>query len=576
MTPKFRPYQNDGLEAIKENYRRGINAGAIVWATGLGKTVLLSEIPKLHNKRTLVLVHTRKLVKQGAKAITDWNPGLEVGIEMGVEHALPNCRVIVGSVQTLGTKAGSKRLLDLNPDDFGAVLIDETHHVKAATYLNILKHFNLVGPNKRTDILLVGVTATLYRGDNQGFDEIFDTIHHEHNIMQGIEEGWLTPLRAYTVETSVNLDSVRASMGELRLDDLAKAVNIARRNDLLIRKYLEVAKGRQAVAFTAGVEHAISFAALAREKYGIKAAAVWGEDPDLEEKMKLVDSGETELVCNDSLLLEGWDNKNISCVILARPMKAKGPVAQGIGRATRLQPGIDNLKEALAAGHDVWKTFSIVIDAHDSSSKHNLASAATLFGLPSNVKMNGQDMAKAATKIQEIKDKKGSIDLSNLKDLEKLDAHLVEIELFRQDNTVLQHSKYNWVKLNDDKYILSLPTMRDGRKQFAKIEKVNGLWKSDIDINNSQTSDTASHLAEAFRFSDAMARRFGGKLLVMKDRNAAWRNLPISGSQLPIVKNQLKMLGFDGMDANTLTRGQAADIMDKGMIRASKLAGKVA
>jgi len=161
---RLRPYQKEAIDAVKENFAQGNNRPAIAHATGLGKTGLIAEIPKLHGKRTLVLVHTTELAQQAAEKISRWNKGLAVGIEMSQRYAEDHQLVVVGSVQTL-RRFGSKRLQELNPEDFGAIVVDEFHHSTAKGYLNILSHFKLHGKDITRDRMLERGISVCWRDD---------------------------------------------------------------------------------------------------------------------------------------------------------------------------------------------------------------------------------------------------------------------------------------------------------------------------------------------------------------------------------------------------------------------------
>jgi len=91
---EFRPYQQKIFNIIKdeisEKDKENKRASAIVQlATGLGKTIIFSQIPTLlpPDKRALVFAHRDDLIQQAANQLKKWNPGIDLGIEAGASKA---------------------------------------------------------------------------------------------------------------------------------------------------------------------------------------------------------------------------------------------------------------------------------------------------------------------------------------------------------------------------------------------------------------------------------------------------------------------------------------------------------
>ena len=85
----LRPYQLEGLEAVRVNHANGVHRQLVSMPTGSGKTVLFAHIPTLPGVpagQTLVLAHREELLEQAAAKIAQWNPGLSVSIEQGERY----------------------------------------------------------------------------------------------------------------------------------------------------------------------------------------------------------------------------------------------------------------------------------------------------------------------------------------------------------------------------------------------------------------------------------------------------------------------------------------------------------
>lgn len=135
-------------------------------ATGLGKTVMFSQIPR--RGRMMILSHRKELVHQPQKYFD-----CSFGIEQGPEHSQGE-EVVSASVQSL-----VRRLDQFSPDDFDILVTDEAHHAAALSYKKIFNYFK---PR-----LHVGVTATPNRGDHQRLDDIYERIVFDRDLKWGLK-----------------------------------------------------------------------------------------------------------------------------------------------------------------------------------------------------------------------------------------------------------------------------------------------------------------------------------------------------------------------------------------------------
>src|SRR3990167_2421478 len=140
----LRPYQAECLREIHRNAGNGVRRQLVVLPTGSGKTVIFAQIPQsTPGKKTLVLAHREELLTQAAAKIRKSNPDLHIAIEQASIHASRRADVVVASVPTIG-RPNSKRLIKLDPADFGTVICDEAHHSVALSYRHILNHFGIL------------------------------------------------------------------------------------------------------------------------------------------------------------------------------------------------------------------------------------------------------------------------------------------------------------------------------------------------------------------------------------------------------------------------------------------------
>ena len=134
--------------------------------------------PTPNATQTLILVHRRELVEQAARHCTNAYPTKSIDIEMGNTHASGTADITVASVRSL---TSGNRMTKFNPDSFKLILVDEAHHIIAATYMETLRHFKAIGGEVGTHSpALVGVSATLSRFDGLRLSDAIDhVVYHK-------------------------------------------------------------------------------------------------------------------------------------------------------------------------------------------------------------------------------------------------------------------------------------------------------------------------------------------------------------------------------------------------------------
>lgn len=459
MSYSLRPYQQRCEEEIWKAFDQGEKLIVIVLATGTGKTVIFSHLPekfKKLNKKTLILAHREELLDQAAKKIKGISPDLRVEIEQGSNWAEPDADVIIASVATLG-RANSERIKKFNPDHFGLIIIDEAHHAPASTYKNVLSYF---GANKEEGLRLgcpnvLGVTATPFRKDNVGLETLFNKVVFKYDIKDGIDDGYLARIEAFTVFTNQKLD-VKMQAGDFAVGELADAINTPIRNQLIVESYRDTCNGGIALCFAADVQHAHDLADMFRE-YGFTAESLSGETPTEERKelLRKFETGEVQVVVNCMVLTEGYDNPNIKAVLFARPTASRALFIQMAGRGTRLAPGKDHVK---------------FLDFVDNCRKHNIITTSSLIGLEKAIPARGHDIFKLREKYEELISKHPGKDISKIA-IEDLDKNIQEVDIFELaalPEIVKERSVHKWLAYMDG-YKISLGEDGLGEKVFAEI-----------------------------------------------------------------------------------------------------------
>lgn len=570
MTLALRDYQGreGALGAIEKAIARGKRRPLFSLATGLGKTVVFANLPQIGLRRLLVVAHREVLLDQAADKLRHWNPGLTVQVDQADRWAdvetlsafdgelfAGTGYAVCASVATIG-RAGSRRLLRYSPCLFDAVVIDECHHASAQSYQTVIEHF---GAGKPGGPALIGCTATPFRADGADLSKVFDEVVYSVELPEAISRGYLVDIRAFAVATGVSLDDVSATREDFKVGELADAVNTTSRNGRVVKAYLDNAADRKAIVFAADVQHSkdLTEAFLAA---GVDARHVDGTTPGEERAATFAWMREpgARVLCNVEVATEGYDEPSISAVLLARPTKSRGLYSQQIGRGTRLCDG---------------KVDLVVIDLADVSSKHTLANAAALFGLPTGMDLRGTSATKARARVKElVQEGLPFEELSKAKTLADLDQIVNEyrkVGLFWQPKTapeVAGISALSWVSVGDGAISLRAGELRAwittdmlGHAHLVLRRRPSAEPGAPAQPERLELSADFPTLAKAVGAADALIGDEMPKVLV--DPKARWRKDPASEKQLALLKK------FRVPFREPLTKGEAGILLDKAFAR---------
>lgn len=352
----MRPYQVECKKAIKERYDNGIKEQLIVEATGLGKRLQSIELMR-HFKRSLFIVHREELINQAYEEASKFWP-MQVGIIKGPVFEIDK-KIVVASVQTL-----RNRLDRIDPHLFNYIVIDEAHNYLSPTFLKTIRHFH---PKLRT-----AWTATPKRLDGLSMTNIAQEIVFQYKIEDGIKDGWLSHIEAYQIKTGTNISDIKRVAGDFNQGQLSERVDSRSRNAMIATKYLQYAKGRQAIAYCVDIKHSYNLRDILRER-GITAEAIVSDTEKCPNRKELINSfknGEIDVLTNCEILSEGFDYYDVGCILMCRPTQSERLYIQAIGRGTRLKSEEYKAK----FGSDIC----IVLDFVDNTGKHSLVNAYEL------------------------------------------------------------------------------------------------------------------------------------------------------------------------------------------------------
>jgi superfamily II DNA or RNA helicase len=301
------------------------DAGVLCAPTAFGKTVTAAAIIARRGVNTLVLVHRTELLKQWQQRLQAFlGVGKGVVGTIGGGKAKPTGRIDIAVMQSLSRQGEVSALVE----NYGQVIVDECHHVGAASFDAILK---------RTKAKFVlGLTATPIRRDGQQpiiFMQCGPIRHTAARPASAPHDLEVVPRsRSSRIElpTTAGIQDVFRHLAQ----DLARTEAIAAE----IAGAWEL--GRKVLVLTERTEHldAIRVALAARVPHPFvlhgrmskKQRAVLIAELDA-----LAPDAPRVLLATGKLVGEGFDHPPLDTLVLAMPVSWKGTLQQYAGRLHR-------------------------------------------------------------------------------------------------------------------------------------------------------------------------------------------------------------------------------------------------
>jgi superfamily II DNA or RNA helicase len=305
-----RPYQTEAEQAVNRDWASGLLRLLISLPTGMGKTVILTNITKqvvARNDRVLVFVNRNELVDQTVETMQAIIPGADVGVIQGVRRDY-GAQIIVASIATMGrsplTRAAIGRV--------GLIIVDECHHGPAETYVQSIR--DLGGFR---DVPVLGVTATPVH-NTLGMGDLWQRVSYSRDIGYAFKHHYLVlPDFLPLYKRGVNLEP--AHLAQVWKREAAQQLGMV-------------------ITDTVANAEAIRDAFRAR---GIPAEVIEGELPSVKRKRIYANTrrGINRVLISVSCLTEGFDMPELTFLMIARSIGSQNVYVQIVGRVLRLHKG---------------------------------------------------------------------------------------------------------------------------------------------------------------------------------------------------------------------------------------------
>ena len=361
MNVRLFDYQEDMMNRILSELRTH-RAVMAQMPTGTGKTYLLAAIVKAYvneggRRQILIVAHRRELVEQI----------LETCGRFGLSDV-----VTVKSIQWLNLhrekmisdeeRGNEKHIKHENAPSL--VVIDEAHHALAKTYRRLWKEL----PKAK----FLGLTATPYRLNGRGFDDLFDVLVTSYSVREFIRMRRLSLFDYVSIkgdsEEQRLVDSLtkRGADGDYQVKEMGMVLNNRPTIEKLFQAFKKYAEHKKGIVYAIDITHARAIADFYREQ-GVAAVVIDSKTPnDLRKELLLrfknssfgtsdtsnqtsyQTSNQTsrqsllhqiQVLVNVDIFSEGFDCPDVEVVQLARPTLSLAKYLQMVGRGLRVTEG---------------------------------------------------------------------------------------------------------------------------------------------------------------------------------------------------------------------------------------------
>jgi superfamily II DNA or RNA helicase len=326
---------NGELTAIQKEASRALlehDTGVFVGPPGIGKTVLGTYLIAQRACSTLILVHRRPLLEQWVVQLAMFLDIDEKQIgRIGGGQRKPNGHLDVAMIQSLVRKGKVDDLVA----GYGHVIVDECHHLPAASFERVLSEVKAR--------YLIGLTATPQRRD--GHDAITEMQLGPicFRVDAKTQAAWRPFNRTLIVrETDFQMLNDKPNIG---IQEIYRALaNDEDRNRKIVNDVISaIHEGRSPILLTERKDHLEYFAGqlcgFVRHLVVLQGGMTAKErHRSADQLASISDTAERLVLATGRYIGEGFDDGRLDTLFLAMPVSWKGTLIQYSGRLHRLHP----------------------------------------------------------------------------------------------------------------------------------------------------------------------------------------------------------------------------------------------
>lgn len=338
------PHQARMLEEMQNARSKGRHRNLAVAATGTGKTVFSAlDYRRLCEQsgkklKLLFIAHRKEILDQARRTFGDVMLKGNFGELLTGGKKPEYNEAVFATIQTLSGAA----LENYAPDYFDVIIMDECHHIEAASWDKVFNYFK---PRE-----FIGLTATPEREDGVNIaDKYFGGyVATSIRLWDALEDNLLAPFQYFGIADGTDLRHINIRGGRYDENDLAKRYtdheDAKRRLRIIVKELREKVDNplrMKALGFCVNVKHA-KYMAQKFNEVGIPADFLVGDDISKrrDEVMKkfMSDDHELAVIFTVDLFNEGVDIPNIDTLLMLRPTQSLTLFLQQLGRGLRRAP----------------------------------------------------------------------------------------------------------------------------------------------------------------------------------------------------------------------------------------------
>jgi len=349
MKKTLYPHQKEFLDEILQKIKE-VDSVCCQLSTGGGKTVVFTELVKILDSKTLILVDSIDLVNQTFDTFK--KQGIDVGCVLAGCKKIPENKVIVAMVKSLWNR---KKKLPL----FNYCIIDECH------IWEFNKLFEFLPNCKR-----IGFTATSVRlkrnkvddeySEVETMSQWYDDIVCGKPISWLMEHGYLIPEKNEYIDFDSSGLKTDAS-GEFTASSLKEVFQSEAYKNALRKTFDKLCDGKKTLLFTSSTETNAIYAELFKDK-NVKTYDSVNNNPN--ERYDIVEWFRTTpdaLLINTGCFTKGFDVCDVEVILMARATKSLSLWIQIAGRGARKTSKIE-------------KPYFLLIDGGNNNEEHGIFS----------------------------------------------------------------------------------------------------------------------------------------------------------------------------------------------------------
>ena len=316
---ELREDQKDAFEKLKAN-----QTGILSASTAFGKTVVAIRMIAERKVNTIILVHRKMLADQWVERIHQFLgiPKKDIGYYSGTKKKR-NGIIDVVVMQSIVKKDAIESWVS----DYGQIIIDECHHISAASFERVVK--------KCPAYYRLGLSATIIRKDNQ-----------HPIVLMNLGDVRYAGIRATSLfEQKVFPRITNFTTEQTEINDIYyELYQNEERNNLIIQEILEAYReGRECLVLSERIEHLDILKDALQEHVSSLFVLKGGlGKKQLKAIMDEIQSSVHEnkvILSTGKYLGEGFDLPSLDTLFLVFPFSWKGTLAQYTGRLNRAFQG---------------------------------------------------------------------------------------------------------------------------------------------------------------------------------------------------------------------------------------------